>query len=285
MPYVRRTASGRISAVYDRPSRDAKERVRANDPEMLRFLGLAPTQSAATTAILSAPADLPLDGEPAYQYEAAAATPEPATPAPAHPSPKIAASDTAAPDDQVTDFSLPDDMPEEMPEEMPVEEDDGFGDQFGIEDIEEAPCAPSPAPEPADAADAPVFEAGDMPSGTAPAERTAPPSASSAKPPLPAPAGPNPRGGPGPSANATPESKSANGEGGPGDDSAIQQLDASDMEMARITEDLIDLLIGRNIINFTDFPNMAQRKLINRRALRSNMSALTNLVSDEENIF
>ena len=49
-------------------------------------------------------------------------------------------------------------------------------------------------------------------------------------------------------------------------------------------EDLIDLLIGRDIINFTDLPGMAQRKLINRRALRSNMSALTNLVSDEESI-
>ena len=28
--------------------------------------------------------------------------------------------------------------------------------------------------------------------------------------------------------------------------------------MVRITEDLIDLLIGHNIINFTDFPEMAQ---------------------------
>ena len=55
------------------------------------------------------------------------------------------------------------------------------------------------------------------------------------------------------------------------DDSALQQLDASDLEMARITGDLIDLLIGRDIINSTDFPGMAQRKLINRRALRSNM--------------
>ncbi len=55
--------------------------------------------------------------------------------------------------------------------------------------------------------------------------------------------------------------------------------------MARITEDLIDLLIGWNIINFTDFLGMAQEKLINRRALRSNMSALTNLVGDAENIF
>ena len=55
--------------------------------------------------------------------------------------------------------------------------------------------------------------------------------------------------------------------------------------MVRITEDLINLLIGRNIINFTDFPEMAQEKLINRRALRNNISALTNLVGDKENIF
>ena len=69
------------------------------------------------------------------------------------------------------------------------------------------------------------------------------------------------------------------------DGTDLRQLDASELEMARITEDLIDLLIGWNIINFTDFPGMVQEKLINRRALRSNMSALTNLVGDEENIF
>ncbi len=43
MPYVKRTVAGRISAVFDRPSRDAKERVRNDDPELLKFLGLAPT--------------------------------------------------------------------------------------------------------------------------------------------------------------------------------------------------------------------------------------------------
>ena len=67
------------------------------------------------------------------------------------------------------------------------------------------------------------------------------------------------------------------------DGAAFRRFDASDMEMARITEGLINLLIGRNFTNFADFPNMAQAKLINRRALQSNMSALTNLVSDEEN--
>ncbi len=55
--------------------------------------------------------------------------------------------------------------------------------------------------------------------------------------------------------------------------------------MARITEDWIDLLVIRKMINFKDFQGMAQRKPINRRVLCSNMSALTNLVSDEESNF
>ena len=69
------------------------------------------------------------------------------------------------------------------------------------------------------------------------------------------------------------------------DGAACRRFEASDMEMARIMEDFIDLLIGRNFINFADFPNMAQAKLINLRALRRDMSALTNLVSDGENTF
>jgi hypothetical protein len=62
------------------------------------------------------------------------------------------------------------------------------------------------------------------------------------------------------------------------------RLGQSDTEMARITEDLIDVLIGRNIINFTDFPGQAQQKLIARRNLRSNLSSLTNLVTDQDDI-
>ena len=66
---------------------------------------------------------------------------------------------------------------------------------------------------------------------------------------------------------------------------ARSQLTQSDNAMARITEDLIDLLIAKNSINFTDFPNEAQKKLIGRRALRRNLSTLTNLVSDQDDIF
>lgn len=71
---------------------------------------------------------------------------------------------------------------------------------------------------------------------------------------------------------------------GAGPLSVRQQLTGSDLEMARITEDLIDVLIGRNVINFTDLPKQAQRKLVARQKLRRNLSALSNLVSDEDNI-
>ena len=71
---------------------------------------------------------------------------------------------------------------------------------------------------------------------------------------------------------------------GAGARQAREKLLESDIEMARITEDLIDVLIAKNVINFTDFPEQAQRKLIARRRLRSNLSTLTNLVSDSDDI-
>lgn len=63
-----------------------------------------------------------------------------------------------------------------------------------------------------------------------------------------------------------------------------QRLTGSDGEMARITEDLVDVLVGRNIINFTDLPIQAQQKLVARQKLRRNLSALSNLVSDADDI-
>ena len=59
-------------------------------------------------------------------------------------------------------------------------------------------------------------------------------------------------------------------------------LAASDREMARIVEDLIEVLIAKNVINFTDFPTEAQRKMLRRRNLRRSLSTLKNLVDDED---
>ena len=63
---------------------------------------------------------------------------------------------------------------------------------------------------------------------------------------------------------------------------ARDTLAVSDREMARIVEDLIDVLIAKNIINFTDFPPEAQKKMLRRRSLRRNLSILKDLASDED---
>lgn len=45
-------------------------------------------------------------------------------------------------------------------------------------------------------------------------------------------------------------------------------FDALDAEFVRVIEDVIDVLIGRNLIRLTDLPPEAQRKLMRRKGLR-----------------
>jgi hypothetical protein len=47
-----------------------------------------------------------------------------------------------------------------------------------------------------------------------------------------------------------------------------QFLSTSDSELARVLEDLITLLIGKNLITFTELPDAVQNKLINRKQAR-----------------
>lgn len=57
-----------------------------------------------------------------------------------------------------------------------------------------------------------------------------------------------------------------------GADSALRAyLASSDAEMLRVMEDLINVLIDRNIVLLTDFPAAAQRKLMQRNAVRSKL--------------
>lgn len=53
----------------------------------------------------------------------------------------------------------------------------------------------------------------------------------------------------------------------------------SDIHLARVLEDLIALLIEREIIRFTDFPAAAQKRLLERQSLRKQASRL-NLIDD-----
>lgn len=53
----------------------------------------------------------------------------------------------------------------------------------------------------------------------------------------------------------------------------------SDIHLARVLEDLIGLLIEREIIRFTDFPPAAQKRLLERQSLRKQARRL-NLIDD-----
>lgn len=52
-------------------------------------------------------------------------------------------------------------------------------------------------------------------------------------------------------------------------DSPKELLDKTDSEVSRIIEDLIDLLISKQTILFTDLPEAAQQKLLTRKLARS----------------
>lgn len=53
--------------------------------------------------------------------------------------------------------------------------------------------------------------------------------------------------------------------------SAFDALEDSDIEMVRVVEDLIVLLIEKRVIMLTELPKAAQRKLARRHKLRSNI--------------
>lgn len=60
-------------------------------------------------------------------------------------------------------------------------------------------------------------------------------------------------------------------------------LAESDKEIARITEDLINLLISKNVILFTELPDAVQQKLLGREKLRSSLNGvMDNFLDDDE---
>lgn len=59
------------------------------------------------------------------------------------------------------------------------------------------------------------------------------------------------------------------------------QFRESDIQLARVLEDLISMLIDRDFIRFTDFPEPAQKRLIQRQGLRSKGKGL-NLLEDDD---
>jgi hypothetical protein len=67
-------------------------------------------------------------------------------------------------------------------------------------------------------------------------------------------------------------------------DSIRQLLAESDMKMVRLVDDLVDLLIEKGVIKFTDLPQAAGEKYLQRQAARKQLQSVHNLIVDEKDI-
>lgn len=67
--------------------------------------------------------------------------------------------------------------------------------------------------------------------------------------------------------------------------SAIRQLLAeSDLRMVRLVDDLVDLLIDKGVIKFTDLPQAAGEKYMRRQTARARLQAVADLMVGEKDI-
>lgn len=64
-------------------------------------------------------------------------------------------------------------------------------------------------------------------------------------------------------------------------DEQARQLRNSDTELVRVVEDLVNLLTDKGIIQFTELPEAAQRKLLERKNLRKHIRHLDLLDEDD----
>jgi hypothetical protein len=65
----------------------------------------------------------------------------------------------------------------------------------------------------------------------------------------------------------------------------LKQLRQSDLEMIRVLDDLIAVLINKGVILVTDLPAPAQAKLMDRSQAREALGGLSQLVEDDEEGF
>ena len=64
-------------------------------------------------------------------------------------------------------------------------------------------------------------------------------------------------------------------------DSNETTLAASDLDLIRVLEDVVELLIAKGVILFTELPADAQQKILRRQRLRARVSDLENLIGGD----
>ena len=62
----------------------------------------------------------------------------------------------------------------------------------------------------------------------------------------------------------------------------LSHLQGSDLELVRVLEDLVAVLVDRGVIRYTDLPEAALRKLYARAEVRAQLGGLSGLLGDEE---
>ena len=62
----------------------------------------------------------------------------------------------------------------------------------------------------------------------------------------------------------------------------LESLSSSDAGMIRVIEDLIDILIKKKIILFTDLPEQAQEKILSRKNVREQLSDVSIMLNDDQ---
>lgn len=62
------------------------------------------------------------------------------------------------------------------------------------------------------------------------------------------------------------------------------EFETSDLKLIRVIEDVIDLLIAKNVICITELPPAVQTKLMERRSLRQSLNALHLFGDDDQGI-
>lgn len=63
--------------------------------------------------------------------------------------------------------------------------------------------------------------------------------------------------------------------------SSAEQLSATDQDFVRVLEDVVELLIAKGVILFTDLPQSAQEKMLLRQRLRSDMDGSLDLLGED----
>jgi len=66
---------------------------------------------------------------------------------------------------------------------------------------------------------------------------------------------------------------------------ATMALSESDLSLIRVIEDIVDTLIDKNLLMFTDLPEQAREKILQRKHTRKKISTPLDIIEDEDKIF